>query len=201
MKNILIIAFVSMVTLLGCKKDQGDSNSSIVSPLTTLEKNDLTFLREEELLAHDVYVYANNKYGSVVFSNISSSELKHTNAIKGLLDKYSVVDPAVSHVSGVFNDTLLQSLYNQLVIKVNESKISAYYVGATIEDLDINDIHRFYANTQNSDLISVYANLTCGSRNHIRSFVSQLGSYKAQFISDTELSSILIAGHESCGNN
>jgi len=66
--------------------------------------------------------------------------------------------------------------------------------------LDINDIKTFKSHTSNVDLINVYDNLTCGSRNHIRSFVGQLGTYTPIYISQAEYNVIINSSNEQCGN-
>jgi hypothetical protein len=77
-------------------------------------------------------------------------------------------------------------------------------VGATIEDLDINDIDDFTINTTKPDLLNVYDNLLCGSKNHIRSFTTQLSSinvtYVPQFISFEEYNTILNSPNSGCNN-
>jgi hypothetical protein len=119
------------------------------------------------------------------------------------LNKYGIPDPA-SPLIGVFVNQDLQSLYNSLIAQSNISSIEALKVGATIEDLDIKDIDRFIVNTTKSDLLSVYDNLTCGSKNHIRSFTSQLTlnevTYIPQFISIEYYNIILSSPSGGCVN-
>jgi hypothetical protein len=201
MKNLLIIA-VTVLGLTSCSKSDNSSNPTpVVAPITEQEKTDLIFLREEEKFAHDVYVYALAKYNHVMFSHISSSEQTHTNAVLGLLNTYGIADPAANNPEGVFVNQDLQKLYNLFIATIDSSLNHAIYIGATIEDMDLKDIQRLNSHTTKADILRVYANLTCGSRNHIRSFVSQLATtYTAQFITQEELKAILDAGHESCGN-
>jgi hypothetical protein len=201
MKNLLIIATLTVLGFSSCSKaDNSSTPATVVAPITEQEKTDLIFLREEEKFAHDVYVYAYAKYGHMVFSHISSSEQTHANAVLDLLNAYGIANPAANNPEGVFTDPTLQALYTQMIAKVDSSLNDALYVGATIEDLDISDIKRLNAHTTKTDLLQVYANLTCGSRNHIRSFISQLGTYKPQYITQAELDSIIATGHEGCGN-
>lgn len=201
MKNLLIIAAFTILGLSSCSKSDNSNNPTQVVPITEQEKTDLMFLREEEKFAHDVYVYAYRKYNHMMFSHISSSELTHTNAVLGLLNTYGIADPAANNPEGVFTNKELQDLYNQFIVTVDSSLNHAIYIGATIEDMDLKDIQRLNANTTKADIQTVYTNLTCGSKNHIRSFVSKLDSpYIAQFITQEELDIILAAGHESCGN-
>ena len=202
MKTMLIIMTASLMGFSSCKKEETNGNSNTIT-LTTQEKSDLIFLREEEKLAHDVYVYAFAKYGLVPFSNISSSEAVHMSNVLVLLNKYNIPDPVKNNPEGVFTDTVLQNLYNDLIVKVNLSSKAALEVGATIEDLDIHDILGFYSHTSKADIIQVYDLLTCGSRNHIRAYAGQLEmqsvTYLPQFIAQVEYDAILAAPHEQCG--
>ncbi len=194
---ILLIALVGMLAL-SCKKE---NPAPALVQLTEQEKSDLLFLREEEKLAHDVYVYAFDLYGLQIFSNISGSESRHISSVADLLSKYGITDPAANLEEGAFTIPELQELYTNLIAKVDISQTDALEVGATIEDLDINDIKQLFLHTTKSDLISVYDNLTCGSRNHLRAFVSQLGGqYTPQYLSETEFDAIINSPHESCGN-
>ncbi len=99
----------------------------------------------------------------------------------------------------------MQTLYNSLTKQADISLIEALKAGATIEDLDINDIDNFTVNTTKPDLLNVYGNLNCGSKNHIRAFTSQLEIYGAtyvpQYISLEEYNVILSSSNGGCGNN
>jgi len=128
-------------------------------------------MREEELLAHDVYVLFYTLYKIPVFNNISLAETQHAGAVKTLLLKYRLPEPALNHVSGVFVNSDLQALYTRLVAEGKGSLTAALSVGATIGDLDINDLHNHIsADVDNQDILFVFSNLEKGSRNHLRSF-------------------------------
>ncbi|MCK5279901.1 MAG: DUF2202 domain-containing protein, partial [Cyclobacteriaceae bacterium] len=72
-------------------------------------------------------------------------------------------------------------------------------------DLDIKDLEEFEEETTNPDIIRVYESLMCGSRNHLRSFISQLETYGVtytpQFISQEEFDSIIAGDSEKCGQS
>lgn len=199
MKKVLFATALTLVMFSSCSNDN-DNQSSI--PLTQAEIDDLKFLREEEKLARDVYLFSYNKYQLAIFDNISQSEQKHMNSVLNLMNKYGIPDSASTEI-GVFNNPDLQLLYNSLTNQSDISLIEALKVGATIEDLDINDIDDFIGNTTKSDLLNVYDNLTCGSKNHIRSFTSQLSinnvEYIPQFISVVYYNEILSESNGGCG--
>ncbi len=198
MKKLLFAVVITLMALASCTKD-----NNAESVLTDQEKSDLIFLRQEEKLAHDVYVYAYQKYGITIFDNISNSEVTHMNAVLTLMEKYNINDPADGMAEGVFENNDLQLLYNQLISKVNLTLIDALEAGATIEDLDISDIKTFYKNTAKVDIVRVYDMLTCGSRNHLRGFTGQLKTldsiYSPQFLTLSEYQTILSGSHEQCG--
>ena len=202
MNNILVISALALLSVSSCKKD---TKALTKDTLNEKEKSDLIFLREEEKLAHDVYVFSFKKYNQTIFLNISSGEQNHMNSVLNLLTKYGVADPIQNQSEGVFQNAILQQLYNQLTAKSDSSLTKALEVGATIEDLDINDIKSFYVNTSNTDLTGVYDRLTCGSRNHLRSFISQLLSneitYTPQYITQIEFNDIIASSNEQCGKN
>jgi hypothetical protein len=173
-----------------------------VETLTTSEINALNTMREEELLAHDVYIMLYSVYKIPVFNNISQAETQHTEAVKTLLLKYSLPDPALNHVAGVFVNPDLQALYTSLVTQGKASLIAALTVGATIEDLDINDLHNHIAaDVDNQDILFVFGNLEKGSRNHLRAFNRLLTAkgitYTPQYISVEYFNQIISSAQET----
>ncbi len=165
--------------------------------------NDLRFLREEEKLARDVYITLGEHWDLPIFFNIASSEQVHTDRVKALLDDFGIPDPVADERVGVFDDSKLASLYEELVAQGTVSLTDALVVGATVEDLDIKDIAEMMERTDDADVLTVYSALMCGSRNHMRAFVSQLQSrgveYEAQYISQQQLNDIITTSRERCG--
>ena len=163
--------------------------------LSATERATLLFMREEEKLARDVYRTMFAKWGVRVFANIAVSEERHTNAIKALLERYSVADPVKDDSPGVFSDPALGRLYGDLVAEGFTSIAAAYKVGAMIEDLDIRDLDAAIAGADNADLDAVYGNLRAGSENHLRAFAAQLAVlgeiYRPQYMTQSQLDDIL----------
>ncbi len=168
--------------------------------ISDIEKTGLIQMREEEKLARDVYITLYEKWDLRIFKNISNSENTHTLAVKHLLEKYNIEDPVKNDSIGVFESEEMQKLYNDLVKQGNKSLLDALMVGATVEDLDIFDLQKLIEETDNKDIKMVYQNLMKGSRNHMRSFNMQIkrenGEYKAQFLSQDKIDSILNGSHE-----
>ncbi len=146
------------------------------SALTDDEVAGLLWMREEEQLAHDVYVVLGDLWGLRIFENIAASETTHIDAVSGLLDQFGIDDPAAGNEPGEFTDPTLQGLYDQLVADGSASLDAALNVGALIEELDISDLQIRSAATDVSEIVSAYAILERGSRNHLRAFTSQLES-------------------------
>lgn len=134
----------------------------------------LLFMREEEKLAFDLYSAFYDIYALQAFQNIATSELTNTNAIKSLLERYGIADPAVENKAGAFVDPTLQDLYNRLLAQGSQSLADAIKVGAAVEEIDILDLQSRIEQTSMPDIIQVYENLETGSRNHLRAFVSLL---------------------------
>jgi hypothetical protein len=177
--------------------------------LSQEEIDALLLMREEEFLAHDVYVGLYPIYNIPVFNNISRSETQHTLMVKNLLDKYELPDPAANHQTGVFENPELQELYNSLMETGSISLLDALGVGALIEDLDIYDLEEMLENVvDNQDITFVFENLCRGSRNHMRAFYGNLvfrgGDYSPQYISQEYFDEIINGSHEpgngGCGS-
>jgi hypothetical protein len=174
------------------------------SQLSQSDRDSLAFMREEERLAEDVYRVLYAKWKLAIFDNIAAAETTHTASVKALLDRYQLPDPTAGKPAGTYQNATIQSIYTALVTKGTASLVDALTVGATIEDLDIADVEKLMAATENADLDLVYGNLARGSRNHLRSFVAQVtaagGSYTPQYITADAYAQIIASGRERGGN-
>ncbi len=185
--------------------DGGDLSTRLdalpIGELSEAEQAGLVQMREEEKLAHDVYVALGEQWDLRTFDNISAAETTHADAVGALLERHGLDDPAAGNDAGLFTNPDLQSLYDDLVAQGSESLVAALTVGATIEDLDIADLQALATTTPDLDL--VYANLEQGSRNHLRAFTKQLdkngAAYSPTYISQAEYDEI-IAGPTERGS-
>lgn len=163
--------------------------------LDTTEAAGLTFMREEEKLARDVYQYLYPLWNVAVFDNISQSEQEHFEAVGDLLDRYRLTDPATPDLAGSFQDPELQALYDQLVASGTTSALAALQVGALIEETDMVDLADAIAATDQADIVQVYENLLRGSRNHLRAFVAAIEAlgvpYVAQVLTQDQVDAIV----------
>jgi hypothetical protein len=167
-----------------------------LEPLSENEQSSLLFMREEEKLARDVYHYLNIKWSAQIFDNISSSEQTHMDAILVLLNRYNLEDPAAGKESGIFVNSDIQQLYDDLTQVGQKSSIDALKVGAAIEEIDIIDLKNALDSfVDNQDIEWVYDNLMKGSENHLRSFVRNLANqgvnYLPQYLTQEEFDAII----------
>ncbi len=181
---------------LSCHEDTGSAD--------TIAKQSLAFMREEEKMARDVYLKFNQDYGQNVFSNIASSEQTHMDAVLNLMNIYNVDDTSTG-VEGTFNNSDLQVLYDALIEMGSTSLEDAYLASALIEETDIRDLDDFSAGITATDILATYENLNCGSRNHLRSYVSKYeqltgNTYQVQIPElATQVAEILSSTSEQCG--
>lgn len=218
MKNLVqsaAAAWLAALVLTACGGGGGDSPAGQGGPLLTVdaagvspfdstalsaslaEKETLAFMREEEKLAHDVYLQLDARWKGVtrVFGNIARSELTHTEAIRQLLLRYALPDPTASLSAGRYQDARLQALYTQLLATGQLSLVDALKVGAAIEEIDIIDLNQALLTVDNQDIVQVYQNLRKGSRNHLRSFVGTLANqgvtYMPQYMAPADYQAIV----------
>jgi hypothetical protein len=187
--------------------DKGALDTTIseipVTSLTSYEQEGILYMREEEKLARDVYLQLYDTWGTNNFNNIGSSEQTHMDAMKSLIDRYGLSDPAEGLGIGEFTNPELQQLHDDLIEQGSKSEIDALKVGAAIEEIDILDIERYVQQTSKLDIEIVYENLLKGSRNHLRSFVSVMEkrglTYEPQYISTEQYKEITTSDIERGG--
>lgn len=193
-KKMIVMTMMGATLMMACTKEETTDLSTAANPVTDemeMEKTSLAvtqcnntvdsteaamlqFMREEEYLAHDVYLVFAGLYGYQIFTNIKQSEFTHTTAIKNLLVKYGIYDPAANHQTGIFEDEDLQALYDSLIASGSASGQAAIEVGVAIETVDIQDIQNALLITDNKDIKKVLNNLLNGSYNHLAAFNSWL---------------------------
>lgn len=163
-------------------------------PLSADEAATLSFMREEEKLARDVYLNMASRWALPPFATIAKSEQQHMDAIKAKLDKYALPDPALNEI-GAFRNSELQALYEDLMNRGETSYLEALRVGSLIEEVDIEDLENAIAATNHADLVQVYGNLLRGSRNHLRAFAREIerqgALYEAQYLDQEGVDAII----------
>ncbi len=121
---------------------------------------------EEEMMANELYNYFYEIYWTKIFQNIATSEAKHMEAVKVLLDRYEIETPTTyEHI---------QTLYDELKEKWEKSLKDALEVWISIEIVDIEDIKTAIASTDNEDMKTIFTNIWSASYNHMSWFVRNL---------------------------
>lgn len=149
------------------------------STLPATDRDGLVWMREEEKLAHDVYIVLAKRWGNGPFSNIATAEATHADAVRQLLERYGIADPSSGMGAGTFANPAFASLYQALVTAGSTSYIEGVKVGAQIEELDIRDLKDRASLLP--DIAKVYRDLERGSRNHLRAFARQIERQGAHF--------------------
>jgi hypothetical protein len=174
-------------------------NPSMGGNLTPAQVEQLVRMREEEKLAHDVYVTLAKSSGLQIFNKIANSESQHMRAVEQLASRYSSV-AATSLPVGSFSDPQLQALYNSLVAIGSKSSIAAATVGAKIEEMDIRDLQTLLSQNPPQDISKVLEHLQRASEQHLRAFTTELkqlgGRYSPEFLSPQEYNRILDSENE-----
>lgn len=193
---LLIIGVISTLTIFTISKYDNtkiisqtneSTTSSVATPPESIDSESsnknikdqvelLLYLIEEEKLAHDVYTVMYQTYGANVFGNILKSEETHQDRVLSLLQARDIKDPR-SNELGVFNNSELQKLYNDLISQGKQSALDAYKVGVIIEEKDIADITKQLSTATEEDIVSTLEALRNGSENHLRAFNRQIGRY------------------------
>lgn len=178
---------------------QKATEQDLQSSLDSVEASHLTFMREEEKLARDVYLTLAGMYpAQSLFNTIATtSEQTHTDIIRDKLAQYGLPDPNpdtndLPTSLGVFLGEewgwYFTEKFGALVKKGSESELAALYVGAFIEELDMHDIEfcpgvmvdNGYPEicglqyTDESGIKNAYKSLIDGSESHLRAYVGQI---------------------------
>ena len=195
-KFILFPAFIAVIAVLLFSSTLR-AQAGVLSPE---EAACIQYMREEEKLAHDVYVVLYAKWGLQNFQNISQSEQNHMDAVKTLVDRYGLQDPASKKI-GVFTNPTLQALYYELIARGEQSPAEALKVGGAIEEIDIIDLRGYLSQTDESNIQQVYNNILNGSYNHLNAFVSTLSArfgetYQPQYLDAEAYQAIIGAGNQ-----
>lgn len=179
MKTLKMFGVLALLIMAGALVAPALAWQSRTTHTSTLSAEDvywLTYMREEEKLARDVYLKLYDEWGMTIFKNIAASEQNHMDAIKTLLDRYCVPDPVSGMGVGELTDKF-STLYDELLAQGKISRVEALNVGVTIEEMDISDLEDGIAATTHRDIKNVYSNLLQGSLNHLAAFESLLAKY------------------------
>lgn len=173
---LFLLISLTLVVPLNAKGPGTTGNRQSTNDLTDVEIEYITYMREEEKLARDVYLTLYDLYSARIFGNISESEQRHMDAFKRLIDKHGLTDPVENDDIGEFTNPDFAKLYGELVEMGKQSYCGALQVGISIEELDINDLELALNDVTAQDITRVFNNLLAGSYNHLNAFNSQYGA-------------------------
>ncbi len=150
------------------------STTTTAAPSATADSavaSALSFSREEERMARDLYAALADKYdGARPFSMITNSEDRHFDAVGTLIERYDVADPAAGKAAGKFTVPAIQKLYDGWLAEGSTSLEDAYRVGVELEQRDIADLNKSIAADLPADVDTVFGQLLKGSQNHLAAY-------------------------------
>lgn len=148
------------------------SSATTVSGAVAAE---LAYLRDEERLAHDLYLAIAELYpgDAAPFTRIAGSEQRHFESVGLLLERYGLADPAAGQRAGSYANAQLSKLYQDLLAKAKGSLADAHAVGITVEKTDIADLEKVLAqDSLPADVTRVMSSLKTGSEHHLAAFTA-----------------------------
>ncbi len=184
----LISILIMGLILSSCSDDltgsltQSDNNSlqknNLLVPgeLSPEEAEGIILIRQEEKVARDVYTVLGQTWNFNIFEKIAAAEQNHMDAVKRLVDRYSLEDPIVSDEVGVFANPVFQQMYDDFTAQGLLSIPEAFLVGQAIEQMDIASLEDQLAFVDNPDLIRVYTKLKDASEKHYNAFLNHISS-------------------------
>lgn len=177
-----IVSVLIMIFIVCPLWAESNASGGGYTPLSLEEAEHLTYMREEEKMARDVYLLMYDTWNFDTFSSIADSEQTHMDTMLIKLVKYHLPDPVGDNDKGEFTNLYLQDLYNDLVgIGIN-SLVAGLDVGAIIEETDMIDIQEAIDHTDHADVVNAYQNLLDGSKNHLRAFVKALETQGVSYV-------------------
>lgn len=130
---------------------------------------EITWMREEERLARDLYQAFADKYGATVFVRIAAAEQHHFDTMGTLISGYGLQDPSAGLAAGTYADPALQKMWDDLSAQGSTSLADAYAVGVAVEKADVADLDEAIAITD--DTVDAYMNhLRTATQQHLATF-------------------------------
>lgn len=202
-RGILFVG-AALSTLVACAGPRA-SAEGVPRTLTDAEIADLTYVREEEKLARDVYLALGERFPLPQFENIAEAETRHMAAAGSLLERYGIPDPVGSRPPGSFQNQELEALYRELVEEGLRGETDALRAGARLEEIDLADIGARRERASRQDVRHVFDQLARGSRNHLRAFVTGLRArdvtYEPTVLDRAAYDAIVTTPHERGGGH
>jgi hypothetical protein len=174
---------------------------------------DAAYMLEEERMAMEVYQVFFDKWEHQIFQNISQAEERHFEIMQEMLVEQNPKMGATidDWETGIYENDVVQNLYDNLVKRGSVSLLDALKVGAEIEELNIADLNSSINQSESQTAIATYQSLLNASHNHLRAFVKNIEksgeSYKPVLLDEEEYHSIVgqvsnqnMGGDKKCKN-
>lgn len=135
------------------------------------QKEMLLFMYERQKLSRDVYDTLSNIYkNESTFALMKFAEQRHLNCTRELCEIYGVETSSFNEENvGEFHSTVLQTLYNECILKGQESLLDALEVGEYLESADIVGLEQASVGMPN-DVVQVYHKLQQRNISHLGAF-------------------------------
>jgi hypothetical protein len=138
--------------------------------LTDEQKAELVYWVEEEKVAHDLYTAFAAQYETGPFERIATSETRHLDAVRTLLDRYGLEDPTDGAAVGAFENDDLAALYTGLLDQGDNSYADAMAVGREVETTDLKDLTVLLDGLEAPDVQVVAGRQVAASERHLAAF-------------------------------
>lgn len=144
------------------------------APLGDGDRRTLIHVSQQEKLARDFYSSLSETWRLDVFHTTSGSEDIHADALRTLLARYKLPDPAYGLGRGEFNRVDLTERYQDLIARGRFSAVEALKAAASVEELEIEDITERLPHVQSTELSNVLESVVSSDKHHLRSLVVAL---------------------------
>ncbi|GBU08233.1 hypothetical protein AwDysgo_15640 [Bacteroidales bacterium] len=143
---------------------------TVTDPLNADEIEFLSAMRQDEKLSRDLYASFAIAYPTTSqFARTAYAEANHVAAIEMWLSYYEITFPPLS-AAGVFEDSDLQSAYDNLLAKGN-TLLGALSVAAYLEEQNVASYSAVIPNSTNANIVLLLNNMVRASSNHLRAYV------------------------------
>jgi hypothetical protein len=144
------------------------------APLSPSDRSTLLYVSEQEKLARDLYAALSETWRLDVFHTTSGSEDIHADALRTLLGRYKLPDPALGLSRGEFSREDLAERYDDLMARGRFSPVEALKAAASVEELEIEDMGARLLHVQAPEIQSVLESVVASDKHHLRSLVVAL---------------------------
>lgn len=170
--NSRILTFVIIISIrmvLPCPVfSQGQTQTESASFWSPVETSTLTYLREYEWMAADVYNYFLALHPLPLFQNMGMNALNLSEMAHLLLLRNNIADPSRPHIPGKYTDTTLNNRYQKLVTHGKPSQDDALLACLSLEEFTLQKVMLLSLKVHHPDLVNLTEMVARSSRNHLR---------------------------------